>query len=303
MCVLPKFVLEALAQSGAPGIEKVNCMEWSDYKARVKEALEASKFDIAETTLLQALQWVKDTSGSNERLCLCLDQLAWIYVNIKDLDRAAACYKESLEVKTSILGEQNPIVARACKKLATVVYMQKRYDLAEKYSKDALNIFKTTLGVDHEETQQTLADLVSLLRKMNRNFEANILQNMGKPTAAAPPEVQEVQQGYSMGQTFLRIKVCANCSLPYDGDQCLRCTEGRILAQQKTPPPAQQAQGPQTAPFNHQSAETDQFSTSDQRSSGSNSVSSDHSNDAGSTGTTDNPSDTVDSHPGTNQSS
>lgn len=276
-------------------------MEWSDYKARVKEALEASKFDVAETTLLQALQWVKETSGSNERLCLCLDQLAWIYVNIKDLDRAAACYKESLEVKTSILGEQNPIVARACKKLATVVYMQKRYDLAEKYSKDALNIFKTTLGVDHEETQQTLTDLVSLLRKMNRNFEANILQDMGKPAPKAAPEVQEAQHSYSMGQTFLRIKVCANCSLPYDGDQCLRCTEGRILAQEKTPPPEEQAQGPQTAPFN-QSAETDQFSTSDQHSSSSNSVTSDHSSDSR-TGTTDNPSGTVDSHPGTNQSS
>lgn len=211
-------------------------MEWSDYKAKVKEALEQSKFDVAETTLLQALQWVKDTGGSNERLCLCLDQLAWIYVNIRDLDRAAACYKESLEVKTSILGEQNPIVARACKKLATVVYMQKRYDLAEKYSKEALNIFKTTLGLEHEETQQTLGDLISLLRKMSRNYEADILQKMGRATTVADSDkttVEDIQQGYNTTQTFLRIKVCSNCSLPYDGDFCMRCTEGRILAQKQ----------------------------------------------------------------------
>lgn len=216
-------------------------MEWADYKAKVKEALEKSKFDVAETTLLQALQWVKDTGGSNERLCLCLDQLAWIYVNIKDLDRAAACYKESLEIKQSILGEQNPIVARACKKLATVVYMQKRYDLAERYSKDALNIFKSTLGLEHEETQQTLSDLVSLLRKLNRNIEANILQGMGKQAQPAQSEAQ--QQGYAMGQTFLRIKVCANCSLPYDGDQCMRCTEGRLVAAQKQAEAIAQAGG------------------------------------------------------------
>ncbi len=199
-------------------------MEWPEYKAKVKEALEASKFDLAESTLLQALQWVKETGASNERLCLCLDQLAWIYVNIKDLERAASCYKESLEIKTSILGENNPIVARACKKLATVVYMQKKYDLAEKYSKDALNIFKSTLGMDNEETQQTLADLVSLLRRLNRNIEANILQNMGK--TATPSKQAEVQKGYNVKQSFLNIKVCTTCSLPYDGDHCIRCADG-----------------------------------------------------------------------------
>ncbi|MBX9668377.1 MAG: tetratricopeptide repeat protein [Candidatus Obscuribacterales bacterium] len=200
-------------------------MEWPEYKAKVKEALEASKFDVAESTLLQALQWVKETGASNERLCLCLDQLAWIYVNIKDLDRAANCYKESLEIKTSILGENNPIVARACKKLATVVYMQKKYDLAEKYSKDALNIFKSTLGMDNDETQQTLADLVSLLRRLNRNIEANILQNMGK-AATASVKQEDVQKTYNVKQTFLKIKICTSCNLPYDGDQCIRCSDG-----------------------------------------------------------------------------
>ncbi len=207
-------------------------MEWPEYKAKVKEALEASKFDVAESTLLQALQWVKETGASNERLCLCLDQLAWIYVNIKDLDRAASCYKESLEIKTSILGENNPIVARACKKLATVVYMQKKYDLAEKYSKDALNIFKSTLGMDNDETQQTLADLVSLLRRLNRNIEANILQNMGK-AATAPVKQEDVQKSYNVKQTFLKIKICTSCNLPYDGDQCIRCSDGLTTRQEK----------------------------------------------------------------------
>ncbi len=230
-------------------------MEWADYKAKVKEALEKSKFDVAEATLLQALQWLKDTGGSNERLCLCLDQLAWIYVNIRDLDRAATCYKESLDIKTQILGNQNPIVARACKKLATVVYMQKRFDLAEKYSKEALNIFKATLGLEHEETQQTLSDLVSLLRKMNRNIEANILQNIGRqaPTPAIEAAVEQVQRGYSTSQTFLRIKVCSNCGLPFDGEFCMRCTEGRISAQKAPPPltplPEQQQQ---SAPLSDQ---------------------------------------------------
>jgi tetratricopeptide (TPR) repeat protein len=204
-------------------------MEWQDYKAKVKGALEASKLDEAETTLLQALEWVKETGGSHERMCLCLDQLAWIYVNIKDLDRAAACYKESLDIKMSVLGPGNAIVARACKKLATVVYMQKNFDLAEKYSKDALNIFKSTLGMDHEETQQTLTDLISLLRKLGRNIEANILANMGKPKDE-PMSVSGAYAAYTTGQSFHRIKVCPGCNLPFDGDYCLRCTEGSMPA-------------------------------------------------------------------------
>lgn len=220
-------------------------MEWADYKAKVKEALEKSKFDVAETTLLQALQWVKDTGGSNERLCLCLDQLAWIYVNIRDLDRAAACYKESLDIKGTILGDHNPIVARACKKLATVVYMQKRYDLAEKYSKDALNIFKQTLGIEHEETQQTLSDLVSLLRKMNRNIEANILQNMGKQAAPAPATSNKSGRDLSTSQTFARIKSCDNCGLPFDGEFCIRCTVGQSQVQRATTQQPKQDQQPQ----------------------------------------------------------
>jgi hypothetical protein len=69
---------------------------------------------------------------------------------------------------------------------------------------------------------------------MNRNYEANILQNMGKTTqaeSADQPKAEDNHPGYSTSQTFLRIKVCSNCSLPYDGEFCMRCTEGRILAE------------------------------------------------------------------------
>lgn len=199
-------------------------MEWSEYKAKVKEALESAQFDVAEKTLIEAVEYVKQTNGSYERLCLCLDQLAWIYVNHKDLEKAAQCYKESMEIKLSVLGDCNPIVARACKKLATVVYMQKRYDLAEKYSKEALNIFKATLGMENEETQQTLADIVSLLRKLERNVEAEILLRLGH--SAKPPDKPSQYEDSSL----IKINVCPYCSLPFDGDQCLRCTEGRAQA-------------------------------------------------------------------------
>jgi|AGTN01.1.fsa_nt_gi hypothetical protein len=202
-------------------------MEWKEYKDKVKDAISAGDFDGAEKMLMAALEHVR-TSGddSHERVCLCLDQLGWIYVNQKDLDKAEGVYKESMEIKRNVLGMDNPIVARACKKLATVVYLQKKFDLAEKYSKDALNIFKTTLGADNEETKQTLDDLVSLLRKLGRNVEATIVEKGGKASSSSAPESQSPH--YEPGQTFIRIKVCVNCNLPYDGDRCMRCSDSSV---------------------------------------------------------------------------
>lgn len=199
-------------------------MEWKEYKEKVKDAISAGDFDGAEKMLLAALEHVRSTGEeSTERECLCLDQLGWIYVNQKDLDKAEAAYQESMEIKRNVLGVENPIVARSCKKLATVVYLQKKYDLAEKYSKDALNIFKATLGPDNEETKQTLEDLVSLLRKLGRNVEATIVEKGHK---ASPEETASAT--YEPGQTFIRIKVCVNCNLPYDGDRCMRCSDSSI---------------------------------------------------------------------------
>src|SRR5690606_30765481 len=125
-----------------------NKMDWNHYKAQIKSALDSADYAGAEKLLLEVVSSLKSTGQSHERICLCLDQLGFVYVNLQKLDNAENSYKESMELKRSVLGKSNPIVARACKKLATVVYMQGKYGIAEKYSKDALQIFKDTLGLE-----------------------------------------------------------------------------------------------------------------------------------------------------------
>ena len=193
-------------------------MDWHKYKTDVKQALDSGDYETAERVLLSAIEYLKANRESHERICLCLDQLGFVYVKQKNLHRAAESYTESMDLKKSVLGPNNPIVARACKKLATVVYLENKFDLAERYSKEALEIFKVTLGPGAEETRQTLEDLVALLKKMGRNVEAKILGQQ-----LAPPEAPVEAKEYQGTQSLFDIKVCQNCSFPYDGDECIRC--------------------------------------------------------------------------------
>ncbi|MBZ0187028.1 MAG: tetratricopeptide repeat protein [Candidatus Obscuribacterales bacterium] len=190
-------------------------MNWQEYKKEIKESIGQGDFDKSEQLLLGAIELLKGSNDSDERVCVCLDQLAWIYIGQKKLSHALTHYLESLRIKTAALGPDNPIVARAYKKLATVSYMMENFSEAEKYGKEALHIFRNSLGADAEETRQTLADVVALLRKLDRNVEANILAG-NKMVAPANEQAQA-------SQTFLKINICKECDMPYDGEGCPRC--------------------------------------------------------------------------------
>jgi len=101
--------------------------------------------------------------------------------------------------------------------MATVSYMMNNFADAERYGKEALNNFRNSLGNENEETQQTLKDVSELLRRLNRNVEADIIERSGKPDKVEKTRREEVQ-------TFLRISVCQTCELPYDGESCPRCS-------------------------------------------------------------------------------
>lgn len=192
-------------------------MNWQEYKQNIKEAIARGSLDEAESLLFQAIEFLKNNDGSVERITVCLDQLGWIYINREDFAKASEQYKQALQLKRDALGENHPVVARAYKKMATVSYMMNNFADAERYGKEALNNFRNSLGNDNEETQQTLKDVSELLRRLNRNVEADIIERSGKPDKVEKTRREEVQ-------TFLRISVCQTCELPYDGESCPRCS-------------------------------------------------------------------------------
>lgn len=194
-------------------------MNWQEYKQQIKEFISRGELDQAEKLLHEAIEFLKSNDGSVERITVCLDQLGWIYIGREDFKNAAEQYKQALGLKLDALGENHPVVARAYKKMATVSYMMNNFADAERYGKEALNNFRNSLGNDNEETKQTLKDVAELLRRLNRNVEADIVERSGNSTE------EENRSRREEVQTFLRISVCQNCSLPYDGEACPRCQE------------------------------------------------------------------------------
>ena len=206
-------------------------MAWKEYKQQIKEAITAGDMTGAEELLRSALEEQRQPGGSEERMCVCLDQLAWIYVGAKEFQKARDSYQESMEIKKKALGMKNPLVARACKKVATVAYMQEKFDQAEVYAKEALNIFTDTLGSEDEETQQTLIDLAALLRKIGRSVEADILERrhaeigstQEKGSEDKKKQKEEDRYVYEDEEPLLGFSPCRDCGFPCEGEDCPRC--------------------------------------------------------------------------------
>lgn len=197
-------------------------MEWKDYKQAIKEAIDGNDLGRAEQLLLEAMGVLKQSENADERLCVCLDQLGWIYIGQRKLELAQAHYLESLNIKNKVLGEKNPIVGKALKKLATVSYMAENYIEAERYGKRALNVLKNTLGPDNEETQQTMLDVVSLLNHLNRKVEAKIIeQSINKNVVSSGNSDLEAQ-------SIIRVNICPECKHPFEGRNCPRCNVVKV---------------------------------------------------------------------------
>jgi len=197
-------------------------MEWKDYKQAIKESIDANDLGRAEQLLLEAMGVLKQSENADERLCVCLDQLGWIYIGQRKLELAQAHYLESLNIKSKVLGEKNPIVGKALKKLATVSYMAENYVDAERFGKRALNVLKSTAGVKNEETQQTMLDVVSLLNHLNRKVEARIIEqsiNQNSPN----------QESSDLGaQSIIKVNICPDCKTPFEGRNCPRCNVVKV---------------------------------------------------------------------------
>jgi tetratricopeptide (TPR) repeat protein len=99
--------------------------------------------------------------------------------------RAEELQLRALEIRKKLFGTPSPDVAFSYESLGSLYRKQKRYDKAERYTRDALSAFEATLGPDHPSTINCRKLLVETRRAAGKPEAANAAAGAGK-TAAAP---------------------------------------------------------------------------------------------------------------------
>ena len=83
-----------------------------------------------------------------------------------------------------VFGADHPFTADGANNLASLHVSQGKYAEAEPLYKRALAIVEKTLGVEHPNVAVILSSYAALLRKMNREAEAVILESRAKEIRA-----------------------------------------------------------------------------------------------------------------------
>ncbi|MEL6780562.1 MAG: tetratricopeptide repeat protein, partial [Cyanobacteria bacterium J06597_16] len=81
---------------------------------------------------------------------------------------AEPLYREALEMRKRLLGDEHPDVASSLNNLAALYYNQGRYSDAEPLLIDALALFEQRLGPDHPSTKVVRGNLQELQNRPNR---------------------------------------------------------------------------------------------------------------------------------------
>lgn len=189
--------------------------KWAELKLRAEQACEQNEFEESEKLWWLALREAEDAQNV-QMLCMCLDGLAEVFIKQSRYAEAESLYRESLGKKAKVLGEKHAIVGRAANNLAHVLYRDGKMTDAEITLKKALNILKSTLGLQSPEAQWSGRHLMKLLREMGREDEA---QHISKIMQEVIPADAQVITGSKVAA------ICDVCHHPYKGQQCLRCTQ------------------------------------------------------------------------------
>ena len=104
------------------------------------------------------------------------DQVVVLYQQGR-YSEATKVAKEALKVAKNTFGSDHPNVAQSLNDLALLYKTQGQYTEAEPLYKQALAIREKVLGPDHPDVADSLENYADLLRKLNREEEASVLEN------------------------------------------------------------------------------------------------------------------------------
>lgn len=154
--------------------------------------LEQGDFKAAEANYKRAVDLKRRTSPNLPSLAAALNNLALLYTQIGDLQRAEPLYEEALSIHRKALGEVHPRTSTSLNNLALLLSEKKEYERAEEMLQQALKIERELRDGNHPSVARALSNLGSLYLKTRRPKEAlplyksavDILQPLGGPDYA-----------------------------------------------------------------------------------------------------------------------
>lgn len=144
------------------------------------------KFSDAEKNCAKALSIRHAMHETNERAIADIFAVyAEVYLARDDYKNADRYLLKALAIQQRELGPQHQDVAATINQLGRAAEGQQNFTRAEAYYRQALAIRNDALGPNHLPVAETLSDYARLLRRTNRNAEADKLESRAKSIRAA----------------------------------------------------------------------------------------------------------------------
>ena len=94
---------------------------------------------------------IQKVNENSEDTAATYNALGQVYYHKKDYENALECHEASLKIKRSIYKEDDINIANSCYNLGFVYIGMRKLDMAITYMSEALEIYKKTLGEEHEQ--------------------------------------------------------------------------------------------------------------------------------------------------------
>jgi tetratricopeptide (TPR) repeat protein len=131
----------------------------------------------AEMFYLAALEDVENAGPEDPRLAATLNTLAVLYHTQRKYAQAESFYQRVLRLLEQTIGPEHPTLATTLNNLAIVYEAQGQYGAAEPLYQRALTLLERTLGPEHPNLAAALENYADLLRKMQREAEAETAES------------------------------------------------------------------------------------------------------------------------------
>jgi tetratricopeptide (TPR) repeat protein len=135
--------------------------------------VDEGRFPDAEPLYRRAIAIREKALGpGHPELAIALNNLGAMYRLQGRYSEAESLYRRALAIRETSLGKNHPAVFTSLNNLAVLYHVQGRYEKAEDYYRRALGVAKHAVRPDDPNLLKTLESYGNLLRRMNRDADA-----------------------------------------------------------------------------------------------------------------------------------